>query len=149
MPPRPPHPVPNVDDVRNAPLWDGTVRISELIWVRPEEKYFCKRGWTSHFGKHEVICPSGKISGHTGWVEPVAKPITVQKVMGIASLHPSYALGLHTGSPGQAGQICLLSHLPLTSCINASCCDFSRVFLSSSSSATRFPAAVMASAAVL
>src|SRR6266702_7663884 len=62
MPPRPPHPVPNVDDVRNAPLWDGTVRISELIWVRPEEKYFCKRGWTSHFGKHEVICPSGKIS---------------------------------------------------------------------------------------
>jgi hypothetical protein len=31
-----------------------------LIWVRPETKYFCKRGWTGHFGKHEVICPSGK-----------------------------------------------------------------------------------------
>src|SRR5229473_4619533 len=39
-----------------------------------------------------VICPSGKINGHVGWVEPFAKPITVQKVMGIASLHPSYAL---------------------------------------------------------
>ncbi len=21
---------------------------------------FCKRGWTGHFGKHEVICPSGQ-----------------------------------------------------------------------------------------
>jgi hypothetical protein len=37
-----------------------------LIWVGGEEKYFCKRGWTSHFGKHEVICPSGKISTATG-----------------------------------------------------------------------------------
>jgi hypothetical protein len=34
----------------------------QLIWVRRETKYFCKRGWTSHFGKHEVICPTGKIS---------------------------------------------------------------------------------------
>ncbi len=40
----------------------------------------------------QVICPSGKINRHVGWVEPFAKPITVQKVMGIASLHPSYAL---------------------------------------------------------
>jgi hypothetical protein len=31
----------------------------EVIWVSGEEKYFCKWGWTSHFGKHEVICPSG------------------------------------------------------------------------------------------
>jgi hypothetical protein len=31
----------------------------EVIWVRREGKYFCKWGWTSHFGKHEVICPSG------------------------------------------------------------------------------------------
>src|SRR5437667_8404025 len=37
-------------------------RISELICLGPKQKYFCKRGWTSHFGKHEVICPSGKIS---------------------------------------------------------------------------------------
>src|SRR5260370_966822 len=50
-----------------------------------------------------VICPSGKIIGRVGWVEPFAKPITVQKMMGIASafalratadksLHPSCAL---------------------------------------------------------
>jgi hypothetical protein len=45
--------------LRNAPLWDGTVRLSELIWVGREGKYFLKRGWTGHFGKHEVICPSG------------------------------------------------------------------------------------------
>src|SRR6266516_1018030 len=32
---------------RDPPLkWDGTMRISELICVRPKEKYFCKRGWT-------------------------------------------------------------------------------------------------------
>src|SRR5258707_14429565 len=31
----------------------------EVIWVKREGKYFCKWGWTSHFGKHEVICPSG------------------------------------------------------------------------------------------
>src|SRR5260370_151022 len=34
--------------------------ISSGKWVGGEGKYFCKRGWTSHFGKHEVICPSGK-----------------------------------------------------------------------------------------
>jgi hypothetical protein len=32
--------------LRNAPLWDGTVRISELIWVERKQKYFCKRGLT-------------------------------------------------------------------------------------------------------
>src|SRR5258706_2809577 len=40
--------------------WDRTGIDIEVIWVRCEGKYFCKRGWTSHFGKHEVICPSGK-----------------------------------------------------------------------------------------
>jgi hypothetical protein len=35
------------------------MRLSELIWVWRKGKYFCKRGWTGHFGKHEVICPSG------------------------------------------------------------------------------------------
>jgi hypothetical protein len=29
---------PRVRDVRNAPLWDRTVRISELIWVRWQAK---------------------------------------------------------------------------------------------------------------
>jgi hypothetical protein len=48
-----------------TPLFrDGTVRISELIWVGRKQKYFCKRGWTGHFGKHEVICPSGKITSY-------------------------------------------------------------------------------------
>jgi len=33
--------------IARAPLsWDGTARISELIWVRREQKYFCKGGWT-------------------------------------------------------------------------------------------------------
>src|SRR6266849_2187730 len=27
--------------------WDRTVRISELIWVRGERKYFLKWGWTA------------------------------------------------------------------------------------------------------
>src|SRR5258708_1116279 len=54
---------PRVGDVAQRPsVWDGTARISELIWVGREGKYFCKRGWTGHFGKHEVICPSGKIT---------------------------------------------------------------------------------------
>jgi hypothetical protein len=35
----------------------------EVIWVKPETKYFCKWGWTGQLAKHEVICPSGKISG--------------------------------------------------------------------------------------
>jgi hypothetical protein len=33
-----------------------------LIWVKPETKYFCKWGWTSYFGKPEVICPSGSFA---------------------------------------------------------------------------------------
>ena len=37
------------------------MRLSELICLAPKQKYFCKRGWTDHFGKHEVICPSGRI----------------------------------------------------------------------------------------
>src|SRR5437667_12058890 len=45
---------PRVRDDRDTPLkWDGTVRISELICLGGKQKYFCKRGWTSHFGKHE------------------------------------------------------------------------------------------------
>src|SRR6266566_2937253 len=62
--PRPPHPVPNVRDDRETPLCGtGRGESVEVIWVRRQTKYFCKRGWTDHFGKHEVICPSGKISG--------------------------------------------------------------------------------------
>jgi hypothetical protein len=51
-----------------TPLFrDGTARISELIWVEREAKYFCKRGWTGHFGKHEVICPSGRFIDPKGF----------------------------------------------------------------------------------
>jgi hypothetical protein len=35
--------------LRNAPLWNRTARLSELIWVRNEEKYFCKWGWTGFY----------------------------------------------------------------------------------------------------
>jgi hypothetical protein len=53
---------PRVRDDREPPLdWDETARISERIWLRREAKYFCKRGWTRYFGKHGLICPSGKI----------------------------------------------------------------------------------------
>jgi hypothetical protein len=55
--PRPPHPVPNVDDVANAPLWDGTVRISGLIWVRWQAKFL---NFRSHSGApvgEEVLFP--------------------------------------------------------------------------------------------
>jgi hypothetical protein len=30
----------------NAPLWDGTAGDIEVIWVKREAEYFCKRGWT-------------------------------------------------------------------------------------------------------
>jgi hypothetical protein len=44
---RPPHPVPNVRDDRDTPLsvgQDGSDM--QLIWVRREAKYFCKRSLT-------------------------------------------------------------------------------------------------------
>src|SRR5439155_9972482 len=55
------------------PPWDETARISELICLGPKQKYFCKRGWTSHFGKHEVICPTGKISTVAGFFFVIAR----------------------------------------------------------------------------
>jgi hypothetical protein len=58
--PRPPHPIPNVRDDRETPLC-GPGRFGYASDCG-EAKYFCKWGWTSHFGKHEVICPSGTIS---------------------------------------------------------------------------------------
>ena len=39
---------PRVRDDRDTPLeWDETVMDIDLIWVRREQKYFCKRGWTA------------------------------------------------------------------------------------------------------
>ena len=36
-------------------VWAGMARDMEVIWVKSERKYFCKRGWTCR----SVICPSG------------------------------------------------------------------------------------------
>src|SRR6478752_5484133 len=33
--------------LRNAPLWGGTARDIEVIWVRRERKYFCNQDWTA------------------------------------------------------------------------------------------------------
>src|SRR5438067_3461676 len=47
---RPPHPVPNVRDDRETPLCVGRDGGSvKVIWVRNENKYFCKRGWTENY----------------------------------------------------------------------------------------------------
>src|SRR6478672_3544557 len=59
--PRPPHPPPNVrDDSRNAPLWAGTMRDIEVIWVRRQTK-FLKFGnyLLDRVLPHGLICPSG------------------------------------------------------------------------------------------
>src|SRR6202140_4921023 len=38
---------PRVRDDRDTPLeWGGTAGDIEVIWVRREQKYFCKRDWT-------------------------------------------------------------------------------------------------------
>ena len=67
-----------------------------MIWVCGEAEYFCE-------GVLESDLPVGQISGRVGWVEPLAKPITVaQNMMGIASLHPSYVLVKIDGYAGQA-----------------------------------------------
>jgi hypothetical protein len=60
---------PRVRDDRDTPLeWDETARISELIWVRREQKYFCKWGWTAN----SLICPSGKSAPcYCGMKEPM------------------------------------------------------------------------------
>ena len=81
--------------IASAPLWDGTVSDILLIWVCGEAEYFYKGGWTGG----AINCPGDLPVGQriVGWVERFAKPIAiVQTMMGIASLHPSYAL--HCGT---------------------------------------------------
>jgi hypothetical protein len=59
--PRPPHPVPNVRDDREAPLLrDGMARVVDLICPTAKAKYFSQRGWTGTKQRNEVICPSGR-----------------------------------------------------------------------------------------
>ena len=51
--PRPPHPASNVFDDRETPLrGNGTAGDIDLIWVKREVEYFCKRGWT---GRNRLI----------------------------------------------------------------------------------------------
>ena len=56
------HRIPSrVRDDRDTPLeWGGTTDDIDLIWVKPERKYFCKWGWTGN----SVICPSGALTRH-------------------------------------------------------------------------------------
>jgi hypothetical protein len=55
--PRPPHPVPNVRDDREAPLLrDGMRIVVNVIWVYREAIYFSREGWTRIRNR----CPSGK-----------------------------------------------------------------------------------------
>src|SRR5712672_944761 len=51
--------------------WNGTARISELIWVEREAKYFCKRGLT-RFLKIRSDLPVGQFlhSCHCGATQP-------------------------------------------------------------------------------
>jgi hypothetical protein len=45
--PRPPHPIPTSVTIMIRPsVGDGTAGFLKLIWVRREEKYFCKEDWT-------------------------------------------------------------------------------------------------------
>jgi hypothetical protein len=61
--PRPPHPIPTSVTIAIRPsVRDGTARLLELIWVRQEQKYFCREDWT---GK-SVICPSCSFVGYGG-----------------------------------------------------------------------------------
>src|SRR5438128_9729703 len=46
----------------------------EVIWVKPETKYFCKRGWTAKLAKHEVICPSGRFAHTQHGLSPARNP---------------------------------------------------------------------------
>src|ERR1700681_4684702 len=57
--PRPPHPAPRFVTLRNAPLWNRTGRVVDLICPTPKAKYFCKTAWTDKIRKTKLICPSG------------------------------------------------------------------------------------------
>src|SRR6266480_4144235 len=50
-------------------VWDETVRISELIWVRKKQKYFCKRGLT-RLRKIRSDLPVGQFSRSCHCGEP-------------------------------------------------------------------------------
>jgi hypothetical protein len=53
-----PHPT-SVTIAKRPSVWGGMARISELIWVQREGKYFCKWDWTGKITSAPLICPSG------------------------------------------------------------------------------------------
>src|SRR5258706_5789522 len=66
---------PHVDDVRNAPLLgqDGDRYRSDLGQMR--RKIFLQKGLDNHFGKHEVICPSGTLRRRCDGRQYADKPV--------------------------------------------------------------------------
>jgi hypothetical protein len=49
--------------IANRPSVGRDIVDVEVICVRREQKYFCKRGWT---GNHRLICPPGRLGGGAG-----------------------------------------------------------------------------------
>jgi hypothetical protein len=48
--------------IAKRPSVGRDARDIKVILVKREREYFCKRGWTGHLAKHQLICPSGKIT---------------------------------------------------------------------------------------
>src|SRR5258707_1560413 len=58
------------------------------------------QGNSRYYSKNGETVARGLGSAGAGWIEPFAKPMrAVWNVMGIASLHPSYALRAATQNP--------------------------------------------------
>ena len=51
--------------IAKRPSVGRDARDIKVILVKREREYFCKRGWTGHLAKHELICPSGQIHERT------------------------------------------------------------------------------------
>jgi hypothetical protein len=58
--PRPPHPAPTFVTMANAPQRDGTAANMKVVWLKREQEYFSKRGWTRPLKNTLLICPSGQ-----------------------------------------------------------------------------------------
>src|ERR1700676_1227995 len=48
--------------IAKRPSVGRDARDIKVILVKREREYFCKRCWTGHLAKHQLICPSGKIT---------------------------------------------------------------------------------------
>ena len=72
--PRPPHPAPTFVTMANAPLWAGTARVIEVIWVRREQKYFTTRA-------RQPNSPPGKSARRMGGAHRRAKITDCQSLV--------------------------------------------------------------------